>query len=326
MNRIFLDIEANQDGKEHYILQLAAIKVDKNFNVIGTFNEYCRSTKSIKTEILDLLDKKESFFQNIKIPEKNVLLDFVAFSKNCSLFVYGDYDRVILDSAFKRYNINKKLKLINFQKKYINKHFPSNFHLSLKRLSELLNIQANNQHDALNDAILLKRIIEMLYKRIISEETFINLLSNEFYRPIWKQISNSDQIITVANYNLCWISINKKKDHKNDEVVRIASLLIMKNNSISNYEYIIKDNVSINIKKILTNLGINNEYIFIFNKGHNLHNFLNDYFIDKSGYYYSFTNEQFNEKGIRITADKINLFYNKNNKDFSLSIFGDIDE
>lgn len=136
-NVIFMDLEANisSKSKEINILQLSAIKMN-NINKIEKFDQYCYFNKNIEKRISNLLSKSIDFFKNEKFKsEKDVYLDFLNFTKNCKVFVFGKFDQEVLNKVSNRYKI-PRINVIDLQND-INKFLKiSKFCLGLKKCND----------------------------------------------------------------------------------------------------------------------------------------------------------------------------------------------
>lgn len=326
MNKIFLDLEANQFNSEHYILQLSAIKVDKDFNILEEFNMYCKPTTPIKNRILELINKNETFFLNIKESEFEVINSFIKFMNNDPIYVYGNYDKIVLKSSFKRNNISLKVKVIDIQEKYINNFFSKDFNLSLKRLCSILNIEANNNHDALNDAMLLKRVCESLYKKIISKDTFIKMLNQEKYRPIWKTCNNISNDNISKNYFLLWMSIDKI-NKENDNFYYRLFINEFHNDSFSKkYRWDFSNLYDVKLRKFIIKNISKKDVVFIFNGDSKIFYLLNELFKNENGYFYLKTKLACTKNNLEFLCKKIKMHYNELSRDFSNTIIGELDE
>lgn len=98
MNTVVFDLEATceKDTRdfENEIIEIGAIKLDENYNIIDVFakfakpydgvilTDFCKELTSITQEQIDNAE-----------PLKDVLVEFYNWSKDSNLFSWGDYDR-----------------------------------------------------------------------------------------------------------------------------------------------------------------------------------------------------------------------------------------
>lgn len=256
-NVIFMDLEANisSKSKEINILQLSAIKMN-NINKIEKFDQYCYFNKNIEKRISNLLSKSIDFFKNEKFKsEKDVYLDFLNFTKNCKVFVFGKFDQEVLNKVSNRYKI-PRINVIDLQND-INKFLKiSKFCLGLKKIAMILNIDFKNEHNSLEDARVLFEIcfslfknefnIDNLKKRIFHIQNIPSLINNEFinFKKIKKTKLNNN--FNIISFN---VSIKEKKfkpliDKEELKDVFISHELINELNTSQKFYFILNINIT----------------------------------------------------------------------------------
>lgn len=192
MDFIIFDLEFNQDFSSlqnfdrqgsHYpfeIIQIGAIKLDADFNTIGTFNRYVRPTFYTKinpfiTELTGITTEqlqKEPLFPEI----------YEAYTKftdgiGAVLCTWGMSDIKELFKNVKYHLLDHKLlpkMVINLQP-YVSLHFkqsPKNL-LRLQHAVELLNIPITyNFHDAFHDAFYTAEVFKEIYNPSIQPTAY----------------------------------------------------------------------------------------------------------------------------------------------------------
>lgn len=182
MHYIVFDLEFNQDISSiqntemklfqcpFEIIQIGAVKLDLEFNIIDSFNCFVKPTIFGKvnpfiTNLTGITTEKllsENTFPNIY----NEYIKFIDGTDSI-LITWGMSDLTVLFKNVDYHNLNSNILTkyyINLQS-YVTKHFelPSKSLLQLKHAVELLNIPIKYEfHDALNDAYYTAEI----YKKI----------------------------------------------------------------------------------------------------------------------------------------------------------------
>lgn len=186
MNYIIFDLEFNQitntsknDLKSNTdcpfeIIQIGAVKLDENFNLIDKFNSFIKP--QIYSELNPIIEKLTSININILNNGDNfedVYNSFTNFVSSNDIFVvWGACDMKELFRNAKHYNLDDSLlpkEFIDIQK-YASKYF--NYKkgkvIGLSTAIDLLSISVDgNFHNALNDALYTSEIFKKLYKNDI---------------------------------------------------------------------------------------------------------------------------------------------------------------
>lgn len=193
MNYIIFDLEFNQgEGLKNQnkntnnikcpfeIIQIGAIKLDKNFNTISTLDAL------IKPEIYTSLNSFVMEITNITMDSLNNARPFKEVYKDFLKFI--DEDRSILciwgmaDMKELLRNINyHKLNPLSLPKEYINiqryasKHFnrPKGTNIGLQKAVELLNIPLNAPfHNAFYDAYYTAQVLKKIHNEHINPKIY----------------------------------------------------------------------------------------------------------------------------------------------------------
>lgn len=169
-NIIVFDVESTGvDVTEDEIIQIAAIKVNKDGEVIEKFERFIRNDKSVKDSY-----KVHGFsdeFLNKKGEEKEeVLKEFVKFSNGALIVGHNvQYDINILTSELQRLSLGKH----NFRGFYdtldiYRRFYPNLVNHKLQTLSEIFKVENKPSHDAMDDIMATKDLlVKALNKDII---------------------------------------------------------------------------------------------------------------------------------------------------------------
>ena len=188
MNYIIYDLEFNQkypkemdvvrDNFNTYpfeIIQIGAIKLNKNLEIIDTFNSLIKPTiypiiHPFIEELTNITNEKVSSCKLFK----EVFQDFLKFigNKNTVFCVWGETDIKELFKTLEFYDIPSTLiskKYIDVQS-YTSKYFnvPPGSKIGLKNATALLNIEnLLDFHNAFNDAYYTAKIFSNIYNKNI---------------------------------------------------------------------------------------------------------------------------------------------------------------
>lgn len=194
MNYIILDLEFNQafpfkNGKKYdpnpecpfEIIQIGAVKLDKNMKQIGTYDSYIKP--QIYPRLHPFVGKitkiaEETLQNQPKFPQ--VYEEFLAFigEGNAVLCTWGsdDIKSLFRNILFYKQDSNaithKHLNIQNLASKHLN--YEAGNAIGLKNAAMLLNIPLSlDFHDALSDAIYTARIFEIVRPEQLDLMTFI---------------------------------------------------------------------------------------------------------------------------------------------------------
>ncbi|MGL5640576.1 MAG: exonuclease domain-containing protein [Mycoplasmoidaceae bacterium] len=215
---VYLDIEATIFKKDHRVLQLSAIVVNKN-HIVDEFNMWSNPNCPISKHVLDLLKKDNNFFLSQR--SNNYLLnEFIKFSSKYDQFIcFGSYDQEIINYQYS--TIKKKpIKLIDIQDNFFNKLLKNNkSSLSLSLLAEALSINntQRKEHDALLDAKMLFNVVNFSLE-IDNIENLKKMIYGELIKPrrkVYRKNSSKEtkKALLLSNdwdYVYFDLKINKK--------------------------------------------------------------------------------------------------------------------
>lgn len=225
------------------IIQIGAIKLDSNFNMIDTFNKYVKPEiyKDIHPFIQDMTGITKSDVKDAS-NFSQVYKEFKKFisSKKSVLCVWGTSDLKELYRNVNYYNLPSKTlpkSYINIQE-YASKYFknPTGKSIGLQNAISILGIEQNRSyHDALNDAYYTTQvfikinnpdIVPDVYiytpvkpsqsKHKIKKEIDYEKLFKEFEKILERQLTKEDKKIIDLAYKMGKTNqfIIEKKDNK----------------------------------------------------------------------------------------------------------------
>ncbi|AEO93427.1 gp167 [Bacillus phage G] len=164
VNYVVLDLEANNDE----IIEIGAIKLDKNLKTIGKFRTFVKPLNQIRLSsfIRDLTKIKQVDIDNAKTFDK-VYDKFLNWVGNDSIIItWSNTDKYFLNKEFNRYKITNKdifKRFLNIQRR-VSQILLSNDEVGLKRVLKKLKIEPRGQfHRALDDAINTSRVMVKLF-------------------------------------------------------------------------------------------------------------------------------------------------------------------
>lgn len=208
MNYIVFDLEFNQNisslqnfdikGSRYpfEIIQIGAVKLDLEFNVIDSFNRYVRP--SIYSSILPFITELTGITTEQLLAEKSfpeIYKEFVEFidDPNSIFCIWGMSDIKELYKNVEYHALNLKFlprMFINLQP-YVSLHmkFSQKKLMRLQHVVEVLEIPILNEfHNALNDAYYTSRIFKKIYNSSIQpkiyDPSFINASPRQRKRVI----------------------------------------------------------------------------------------------------------------------------------------------
>lgn len=235
MNYIIFDLEFNQkhpDNKDisstltFEIIQIGAIKLDKNFNTVDTFNELIKPTvySAIHPYVENLTNitiDKVSSCKNFPEVYEN-FLKFIGSEKNI-LVVWGSGDLRELYRNIEFHNIENTLrnsKYIDIQN-YASKYFncPKGNKIGLKNAINLLNICTDKIfHNAFNDAYYTAEVFKCLYNTKIK---------SKFYKipPKSPILQPKQELDTAALFSQFEKIYNRSMTIEEKEIIKLAYMM-----------------------------------------------------------------------------------------------------
>jgi len=239
MYYIIFDLEFNQDftditvkeiiGHKYpfEIIQIGAVKLDFNLNVIGSFNRYVKPDiyNRVNPIITDITGITPVMLINEKkFPE--IYSEFIEFIEdaNSILCTWGMSDIKELYKRAGYYNMNMQFlpkMFINLQP-YASMHFKlhKKTQLRLKNVVEILNIPIIDKfHDALNDSIYTAEVFKKIYNNSIQPKIYdpsyikprtkqpkkiidVNSLIQQFEKMYDREMTKEEKSIIILAYKM----------------------------------------------------------------------------------------------------------------------------
>ena len=170
---VFFDTETTglNTAKER-IIQISAIKTDKELNIIDKFNSYCNPYPMlVSPKITEITGISQSVVEKAPL-EKDVMILFNAFSANAGFIAYNsEFDYNMLTSAFFRAGIEREIK--HFDVREISYDIaPNCSDFKLSTVCGYLNIQKNDGsfHNSMYDIEMTYEIFKKYYQMYVSLE------------------------------------------------------------------------------------------------------------------------------------------------------------
>ena len=154
-NIIVFDVESTGvDVTEDEIIQIAAIKLNKNGEVVDKFEKFLKNKKPVKDSYY-VHGFSDEMLQRIGEEKEKVLKEFVEYSKDSIIVGHNvQYDINILCSELERSNLGKpKFKTFYDTLDIYRRFYPGNINYKLENLSKVYDTKHKPSHDAMDDII-----------------------------------------------------------------------------------------------------------------------------------------------------------------------------
>ena len=169
-NIIVFDVESTGvDVTEDEIIQIAAIKINKNGQVIGKFERFLRNKRPVRNS-QQVHGFSDEFLKDNGEDKKVVLEEFVKFSAGAVIVGHNvQYDINILTSELERLSLGKpKFKAFYDTLDIYRRFHPNLINHKLETLSLLFTTENKPTHDAMDDILATKDLlVKALEKDIV---------------------------------------------------------------------------------------------------------------------------------------------------------------
>lgn len=168
-NIIIFDVESTGiEVMEDEIIQIAAIKVNRDGQVISTFERFIKNTKSV-SESEHIHGFSDEFLKNNGEDKETVLREFIDFSKDAVIVGHNvQFDISILISELQRINLDKpKFKGIYDTLDIYRRFYPKLTNHKLGTLSEVFNTLNKPSHNAMDDILATNELLVRAIKEDI---------------------------------------------------------------------------------------------------------------------------------------------------------------
>lgn len=199
-NIIVFDVESTGvDVTEDEIIQIAAIKLNKNGEVVDKFEKFLKNKKPVKDSYY-VHGFSDEMLQRIGEDKEKVLKEFVEYSKDSIIVGHNvQYDINILCSELERSNLGKpKFKTFYDTLDIYRRFYPGNINYKLENLSKVYDTKHKPSHDAMDDIIatgelLVRAINEKIIPTSMERMTLMSKHLKAF-TAISKQLNELFQI------------------------------------------------------------------------------------------------------------------------------------
>lgn len=150
---IVFDVESTgTDVTEDEIIQIAAIKIDREGEIIDTFERFIKPSKSVGKSVL-VHNFTDEFLDENGEDKKTVFTDFINFSKDALIIGHNvNYDISILNSELERCSMDKpQFKGVYDTLDIYRRFYPNLHNHKLETLSREFPIKHSPSHNALDD-------------------------------------------------------------------------------------------------------------------------------------------------------------------------------
>ena len=188
---IVFDVESTgTDVTEDEIIQIAAIKIDKDGEVTETFERFIKPSKSVGNSVL-VHNFSDDFLNNYGEDKKSVLRDFLNFSKDALIIGHNvNYDISILGSELERCKMEKpQFKGFYDTLDIYRRFYPNLVNHKLETLSRKFPIKHSPSHNALDDVKATAYLLVYAIKYNIQNTSLERIALMEKYLKNFTDIS-----------------------------------------------------------------------------------------------------------------------------------------
>jgi DNA helicase-2/ATP-dependent DNA helicase PcrA len=202
-NIIVFDVESTGiDVTEDEIIQIAAIKINRQGQVIEKFERFIRNNKSVKNA--EHVHGFSDEFLRINGEDKNLVLkEFVSFSEDAVIVGHNvQYDINILTSELQRANLGKPKFKGFYDTLDIYKRFHSNLpNHKLETLSNIFQTNHKPSHNAMDDILATKELLIRAIEKELAPTSMERIASMSKYLKSFGYISNKlNNLFTEAQH------------------------------------------------------------------------------------------------------------------------------
>ncbi|MBS5937417.1 3'-5' exonuclease [Clostridium sp.] len=191
-NIIVFDVESTgTDVTEDEIIQIAAIKINSEGNVIESFEKFLKNKKSVN-DSFKVHGFSDKFLSEKGEDKEKVLREFIEFSKESIIVGHNvQYDINILTSELSRNNIEGPKFKGFYDTLDIYRRFHRNlFNYKLETLSKVFDTENKPSHDAMDDILATKDLLVMAINNDIIPTSMKRISLVQKYVKAFSKISN----------------------------------------------------------------------------------------------------------------------------------------
>lgn len=201
---IVFDVESTgTDVTEDEIVQIAAIKIDKNGDVLDTFERFIKPNKSVGNSAL-VHGFTDEYLKEKGEDKKSVFEDFLKFSKDGLIVGHNvNYDISILNSELERCQMDKpKFKGVYDTLDIYRRFYPNIINHKLETLSKEFPIKHSPSHNALDDVKATAYLLVYAINNKLKESSFERIASMTKYLKSFKNISSDINNLIKVSYKM----------------------------------------------------------------------------------------------------------------------------
>ncbi len=200
-NIIVFDVESTGvDVTEDEIIQIAAIKLNKNGEVVDKFEKFLKNKKPVKDSYY-VHGFSDEMLQRIGEDKEKVLKEFVEYSKDSIIVGHNvQYDINILCSELERNNLGKpKFKTFYDTLDIYIRFYPGNINYKLENLSNVYDTKHKPSHDAMDDIIATGELLVRAINEKIRETSMERMALMSKHLKVFKAISKKlNELFKIA--------------------------------------------------------------------------------------------------------------------------------
>lgn len=190
-NIIVFDVESTGvDVTEDEIIQIAAIKINREGEVIETFERFLKNKKSVSSSE-SVHGFSDEFLRNNGGDKEDILKEFVEFSKDAVIVGHNvQFDINILRSELERLNLGKPIFKCFYDTLDIYRRFhPNLINHKLETLSNIFQTINRPSHNAMDDILATKELLVRAIKEDIKPTSLERISYMTKYIKAFKDIN-----------------------------------------------------------------------------------------------------------------------------------------
>ena len=200
---IVFDVESTGvDVTKDEIIQIAAIKIDKEGEVIDTFERFIKPNKSVGNSVL-VHGFSDEYLKDYGENKEKVFKEFLHYSKDALIIGHNvNYDISILNSELERCKMNKPIfKGVYDTLDIYRRFYPNLPNHKLETLSKIFPIKHNPSHNALDDVKATAYLLVYAINEKIRKTSFerIGLIGKHI--KSFKEVSININKLIEESYN-----------------------------------------------------------------------------------------------------------------------------
>lgn len=232
---IVFDVESTgTDVTKDEIIQIAAIKIDKEGEVIDSFERFIKPNKSVGNSVL-VHGFSDEYLKEYGEDKEKVFKEFLEYSKGALIVGHNvNYDISILNSELERCKMNKsKFKGVYDTLDIYRRFYPNLPNHKLETLSKIFPIKHSPSHNALDDVKATAYLLVYAINEKIRKTSFERIGLMGKYIKAFKEVSININKLIRESYNMRPYEIidyilnnfnfeNKYGDKKEEKLNRIS--------------------------------------------------------------------------------------------------------